>query len=934
MIKHFTRLLRSLRNKKQGFTILEIGVVLTSVAVILTLMAVGAEVQQNSRMVTIYEEVGKIASAVDKFEAAYGALPGDIGDTSGFDPDPDDDTDGVKPGNANGFIDNKSESLQFWKHLSLAGLYKGRYTGEVGEGGTIGIGTEIPKAPFKNTGFKVYNMDSVPIDYTLGGSEHTQETRRSQNPTMGLVGCSWMTVEHWQRILPRCNKLIETAYGGSYMSCQACPTSYQYANSRPGYVLVLTSYSGYSYYTHYSAKALTLPLAIDVSASGDKAFLTPEDAESIDRRFDDGVPNTGNIRAYNAPGSTACVGDSTRDGTVTGGSYQTGGYSSSRKQCIMRFILRSPVTVRSGGGCGFANGKKLWLPGGTSHYCPPGYKGLPVNTCPNPGLVYKGCKPMYCDHLGANYEMGETRRMPCPDGYAGKGIVQTCESTGLWKEKTKDCTAVEESCGATELGFYKVKSCPISFTGDILYQCQDDGSGNLAWSEIEDNCQEITCPRDGDIAPFGTEEFIPNATIYNASPTAGGNCHTTGTASTCTSSHTKTMYNNLPTHLGPRRDLPTACGDDAWNAGSAKVYCGFDGKWQVRDQSCSGTRGKWSTMTYNCAYPQTFQKLSHEWVCYGSGWGIGREHREYNECPGGLNPGEYEVALDVPCPGGQVGEVVRVCQYSGEMKLDYHNCTSRCLNNNTDGNATWANARPGDEVEGTCLSGFTEVGTLEDGTLKKPSRYCGENGVWQGVKYPCVDPNTNYDTGCVMLPPGTNEYGEQTRRTEARRLCNESTGYIENPLQGMDSCGQWHDLGWESYLDYMVRISNGAYTTEEEMKAYSQNVWDTYQYMLNNLQCTCDGSAAQSFSSYSVAYGGSWGWRPYEEYYDNEVNRWMAYYEFLDICGTWVRETEARENPYKKYYDSAGNMMTCPGSITYASIGGVKICDTSAYDGS
>jgi hypothetical protein len=122
---------------------MEMAVVLASVAAIVVVTAGGVSMINKTRLGDILTDIRHFSDAVQKFEAQYGGIPGDIADVSALP--------GATPGNGNGTIDTEAEALNFWKDLSIAELIDGNYDGT----STYVPGVGVPAGSIKGSGYKV-----------------------------------------------------------------------------------------------------------------------------------------------------------------------------------------------------------------------------------------------------------------------------------------------------------------------------------------------------------------------------------------------------------------------------------------------------------------------------------------------------------------------------------------------------------------------------------------------------------------------------------------------------------------------------------------------------------------------------------------------------------------------------------------------------------
>ncbi len=131
---------------RNGFTLVEIAIVLVIVGLILGGVFKGQALIDNARVRSISNEVSGIRTAWYSFQDRYRSIPGDFSNArTQID-------DAANPGNGNGRIDDGQERAAVWQHLALADFINGSYDGADNATGSAtdvecGPGT-CPKNPF------------------------------------------------------------------------------------------------------------------------------------------------------------------------------------------------------------------------------------------------------------------------------------------------------------------------------------------------------------------------------------------------------------------------------------------------------------------------------------------------------------------------------------------------------------------------------------------------------------------------------------------------------------------------------------------------------------------------------------------------------------------------------------------------------------------
>ena len=160
MIRHRT---------KNGFSLLELSVVLTVIALVAGGVMVGKDMIRQSGVRSIMTDVQKVKGAVDTFRETYQALPGDMpnatniwGTAAVCPPTADFQGPATCNGNGNGMLlindiaaSVAPEWFYAWQHLANAKLIEGSYTGRPGAGGVRQAvpGVNVMAGKMRGTGF-------------------------------------------------------------------------------------------------------------------------------------------------------------------------------------------------------------------------------------------------------------------------------------------------------------------------------------------------------------------------------------------------------------------------------------------------------------------------------------------------------------------------------------------------------------------------------------------------------------------------------------------------------------------------------------------------------------------------------------------------------------------------------------------------------------
>jgi prepilin-type N-terminal cleavage/methylation domain-containing protein len=145
-----------------GFTLIEISLVLTIIALLAGAVVISREVIKDANIMSLVNERNMYISAIESFNTVYDCLPGDCSKARNFFSATDANGNTINNGNGDGAIgttamDTGSENLGFWQHLAASKLISGSYKGNLTSGQSY-LGDHFPRVNYDpDIGFMVYN---------------------------------------------------------------------------------------------------------------------------------------------------------------------------------------------------------------------------------------------------------------------------------------------------------------------------------------------------------------------------------------------------------------------------------------------------------------------------------------------------------------------------------------------------------------------------------------------------------------------------------------------------------------------------------------------------------------------------------------------------------------------------------------------------------
>ena len=234
-------------NKKHGFTLMEISIVVVIIALIIAGIYTGLSLMRTSQLRSVASEFASYTQAIGSFKDKYQALPGDFSGASGV-------WSGASNGDGNGLIVTNvagvrpDEQFIAWKHLALAELIKGSFTGTAGSGGVRDrmVGSNIAPSSLNSAGWGLISVtltdiaggyseipytapDTAPNHVLWLGGRSVSATADSQAPV--ITGSEALEIDtKMDDGLPGSGKVIAQS-NGSISTCSNSATAYNISTS-------------------------------------------------------------------------------------------------------------------------------------------------------------------------------------------------------------------------------------------------------------------------------------------------------------------------------------------------------------------------------------------------------------------------------------------------------------------------------------------------------------------------------------------------------------------------------------------------------------------------------------------------------------------------------------------------------------------------------
>jgi prepilin-type N-terminal cleavage/methylation domain-containing protein len=143
-------------SSRQGFTLVELSIVLVIIGLLLGGVLIGRDMIRQSQLRSVTADVEGYFAATQMFMDKYNCIPGDCSNAETYWTDAAD-------GNGDGRLGSSAagvagENFGAWQQLALAGFIKGKYTGIAGDGGANNalVGVNVPASKISSGGYTWY----------------------------------------------------------------------------------------------------------------------------------------------------------------------------------------------------------------------------------------------------------------------------------------------------------------------------------------------------------------------------------------------------------------------------------------------------------------------------------------------------------------------------------------------------------------------------------------------------------------------------------------------------------------------------------------------------------------------------------------------------------------------------------------------------------
>lgn len=173
----------------QGVTLVELSISVAVIGLLLIMITAGTALLHHAGLRRTITEFTSLKQSISEFKGKYAALPGDLPNASDYFGTYAASTppSGAENGNGNGVIDG-DEDLYAWRHLNLAGLYPGRFTGTAATSDIrFSIDVNAPSSEHYTTGLFRFYAITFPLYDTRGHAIQLGTPNAAGLPNAGIA---------------------------------------------------------------------------------------------------------------------------------------------------------------------------------------------------------------------------------------------------------------------------------------------------------------------------------------------------------------------------------------------------------------------------------------------------------------------------------------------------------------------------------------------------------------------------------------------------------------------------------------------------------------------------------------------------------------------------------------------------------------------------
>lgn len=160
---------------EQGFTLVEITIVILITGLIIAGVMVGLNLIRASELRATIQQLGGFDAAINTFRAKYGGMPGDFNKAARMGMPSDGDGDGLLQDADGATVDLTGELTSFWVQLSMEGMISGSITLYTSGDNDMSVGTHFPRTKYSNNGIVAFEADEANY-YYLGATNSANDT--------------------------------------------------------------------------------------------------------------------------------------------------------------------------------------------------------------------------------------------------------------------------------------------------------------------------------------------------------------------------------------------------------------------------------------------------------------------------------------------------------------------------------------------------------------------------------------------------------------------------------------------------------------------------------------------------------------------------------------------------------------------------------------